>query len=201
MTADVAATGRARADESVATRFSRVMNATISPLGVLTDPPLIALVTAVFFLAFLGALRMDLNGLVPVLGAVAAAPLTIAVAASLALIGGRKKVVDWLAKVPFPVENMNAVLNGVGEALEVTFEKDRPSAAELNPKLDAIHPDTFIARHEPEEATIEIRIGVVDSKRNPASTNHARFVRVQRIIDEVLTPMNGEHPIREVRVK
>jgi hypothetical protein len=208
MTADLAAEplsrpidARARADESVATRFSRVMNATTSPLGVLTDPPLIAVVTAIFFIAFLAAVRMDLAGLVPVFGVIAAAPVATAILTGLALTGGRKKVVDWLARVPFPLENMNAVLNGVGESLEVVFEGDRPTAADLNAKLEQIHADTFIMRHEPEENFIEVRIGVVDSKRNPSATNHARYARVQRIVDEVLVPLAKEHPIASVRVK
>jgi hypothetical protein len=192
---------RARADESVATRFSRVMNATISPLGVLTDPPVIAVITAVLFIAFLGALRMDMGGLVPILGVVAALPVSVAVVTSLVLIGGRKKVVDWMATVPFPLENMNAVLNGLGESLEVTFEGERPSAAELNAALERIHPDAFVMRHEPEEKTVEIRIGVVDSKRNPSASNHARYARLQRIVSDVLVPLATERPIVTVRVK
>ncbi len=134
---------RARADESVATRFSRVMNATISPLGVVTDPPIIAVITAVLLIAFLGALRMDMGSVVLILGAVAAVPVTLAFATSLALLGGRKKVVDWLASLPFPLENMNAVLNGLGESLEVSFAGERPSSAELNAALERIHPDAF----------------------------------------------------------
>ena len=171
---------RARADESVATRFSRVMNATTSPLGVLTDPPIVAVVTAVLLFAFLGALRMDMGGLVPVLGGIAALPVSVAFVTSLALVGGRKNVVDWLSTVPFPIENMNAILNGLGELLEVTFEGERPSAADLNAALERIHPDAFVTRHEPEESTVDIRIGVVDSKRNPSVSNHARYARLDR---------------------
>ena len=192
---------RARADESVATRFSRVMNATISPLGALTDPPIIAMITAVLLLAFLGAMRMDVGGLVPLLGVVAALPVSVAFATSLVLLGGRKRVVEWIATLPFPLENMNAILNGLGESLEVTFEGERPSGPDLNAALERIHPDAFVTRHEPEERTVEIRIGVVDSKRNPSASNHARYARLQRIVTEVLVPLATERPIVTVRVK
>ena len=41
-------------------------------------------------------------------------------------------MVSWLASVPFPVENMNGVLNGLGEVLEITFRDRAPEKGELN---------------------------------------------------------------------
>jgi hypothetical protein len=96
---------------------------------------------------------------------------------------------------------MNAILNGLGESLEVTFEGERPSAAELNAALEQIHPDAFVTRHEPEEAFVDIRIGVVDSKRNPSASNHARYARLQRIVTEVLVPLSAKRAVASVRVK
>src|SRR5437867_3204122 len=104
---------RKRAEESVATRFSRMMKASTSPLGVLTDPPIVALATAPLVLAFLGVLQADVGpAAVRAIGVLATAPLTLAVVVTLALSGARGRVVGWLARTPFPVENMNAVLNG-----------------------------------------------------------------------------------------
>jgi hypothetical protein len=192
---------RAQADESVAASFSRIMNATTSPAGVLTDPPIVALASAVFFIAFLAALRMDAGTVVPVLGALAATPLAIAIVTSLGLIGARRKVVAWLGGLPFPIENMNALLNGLGDGLEVTFTGARPESAALNAALDRVHPDCFVTRNEAGEHTVEIRIGVVESKRNPARSNHQRYVRVKAIVEQVLVPASKEHAVAGVIVK
>jgi hypothetical protein len=208
-----------RADQSVSTRFTRLMNATTSRWGVVTDPPLIALITGVFLLASLGALGLGLSPLVVrLLFALTALPVTLALLVSLALLGARRRVVAWLASQPFPVENMNAILNGLGEGLEITFAgadpegasyrdgaplptTTLPTTAELNAELDKVHPDAFVTDTSEEARTLEIRIGVVDSKRNPASTNHQRYARVQALVERVLVPLAARLPIETVRVK
>lgn len=196
---------RERAEQSIAEHFSRQMKATTSRYGVLMDPPMVALETGVLFVIMLAALQLGvLVVIVKVLAALAALPTLIAVGMTFAMSGARARVIDWLASVPFPVENMNAVLNGVGELLEVTFKNGGPTSAELNKELDRVHPDTFVTKVTPEEGTpeiIEIRIGVVDSKRNPAGTNHQRYERVRAIVDQVLVPLSQRSPITEVRVK
>ena len=191
-----------RADQSVSTRFTRLMNATTSPRGVLTDPPLVALASGVLLLSFLGALGAGLDpAVVRALGVLAALPLTVAVLVSLALLGARRRVIAWLARQPFPVENMNAVLNGLGESLEVTFAGPPPAASEINPELDKVHPDAFVTGGVEEARTIDIRIGVIDSKRNPAASNHQRYARVLLLVERVLVPLAERHPIESVRVK
>ncbi len=196
---------RERAEQSIAERFSRQMKATTSRYGVLMDPPMVAFETGVLFVAMLAALQLGAPAnVVKALAALAALPTVIALGMTLAMGGARARVIDWLASVPFPVENMNAVLNGVGELLDVTFKSGGPTTAELNKELDRVHPDTFVTKVTPEEGTpeiIEIRIGVVDSKRNPAGTNHQRYERVRAIVDQVLVPLAQRFPIVEVRVK
>lgn len=196
---------RERADQSISASFTRIMKATTSRLGVLTDPPLIALASGVFLVTLLAALQFGAPQVaVRVLTVLLGVPIAVAVIMTLALSGARGKVVSWLASVPFPVENMNAVLNGLGEMLDVTFKSGGPTSAELNKELDAVHPDVFVTKVTPEEGTveqIEIRIGVVDSKRNPSATNHERYERVRAIVDRVLVPLSARHPITEVRVK
>src|SRR3954468_2382377 len=126
-------TARQRADESVSTRFTRVMNATTSRWGMLTDPPVVAVVTAPVVIALVAAIRLDLApAVVLALEVAAAAPLAVAIVAALALMGARARVVGWLTGIPFPVENLNAVLNGLGESLEVTFRDACPKTVELN---------------------------------------------------------------------
>ncbi|WP_437282849.1 hypothetical protein WME90_20415 [Sorangium sp. So ce375] len=192
----------ARADQSVSARFTRLMNASTSRWGVLTDPPLVALASGVLLLAFLGALGRDAGPEVArALGALVFAPITVALVVSVALRGARRAVVAWLARQPFPVENLNAVLNGLGEALEVTFVGAPPEATELNVELDKVHPDAFVTGSVEDARTVDIRIGVVDSKRNPAATNHQRYARVRELVERVLVPLAERYPIQVVRVK
>lgn len=200
--AQAAETPQQRAEESVAARFTRLMNACTSPLGVLTDPPLVALSCGVFLVALLAALTAGASGaVVQALAALMVLPIVVALASSLALRGARRRVVDWLARQPFPVDNMNAVLNGVGEGLEVSFAGTLPTTEELNRDLDQIHTDCFVTGTVEETRTVEIRIGVVDSKRNPSASNHRRYVRVLALVERVLVPLAARHPIACVRVK
>ncbi|WP_437738139.1 hypothetical protein [Sorangium sp. So ce1335] len=191
-----------RADQSVSARFTRLMNASTSRWGVLTDPPLVSLASGAFLLAFLGALGRDAGPSVArALGGLIVAPIAIALVVSLALRGARREVVAWLARQPFPVENLNAVLNGLGEALEVTFAGAVPETAELNAELDKVHPDVFVTGGVEDARSLDLRIGVVDSKRNPSVTNHRRYVRVREIVERVLVPLAERYPIESVRVK
>lgn len=198
-------TARARADESVSARFTRLMNATTSRWGMLTDPSLVGLATAPAAVALLAAIRLDASpGLVTGLEALAAVPITVAVAVALSLRSARARVVEWLAGVPFPIENMNAVLNGLGEALEVTFRERAPDVKDLNAALDRVSPDCFVSKSSDDTgnpAVVEVRIGIIDSKRNPSVSNHARFLRVRALVAEALAPIGDRHPIVEVRVK
>jgi hypothetical protein len=196
---------RERASESVSARFTRVMNATTSPWGMLTDPSIVGLATAPVALALLAAVRADASpSLVTVLEVLAALPLAMALVITASLRGARAGVVDWLAGLPFPLENLNALLNGLGEGLEITFKSPAPDAKELNALFDRVSPDCFVSKgpddtHDP--AVVEVRIGVPDSKRNPSLSNHRRFLRVRAMMAEILLPLSERHPIVEVRVK
>jgi hypothetical protein len=194
-----------RAEQSISSRFTRVMNATTSRWGVLTDPSMVGLATAPVAVALLAAVRLEAApALVMALGGLAGVPVTVAVLLALSLTRARGNVVEWLATLPFPVENLNAVLNGLGESLEVTFRGRGPGVKELNAALDQVSPESFVFKggDDPAEPqVIELRIGVVDSTRNPSASNHQRFLRVQAIVHEVLVPLVQRHPIAEVRVK
>lgn len=201
---------RARAEESVSTRFTRLMNATTSRWGVLTDPSIVGVATAPFAVGLLAAIRFEAApSLVLALEVLAATPIFVAILCAIALTSSRRRVVDWLAGLPFPIENLNAVLNGLGDSLEVSFRGDLPDVPRLNVDLDKVSVESFVTKtgpegREPAEGElrwVEVRIGVVDSKRNPSGSNHERFERVRRLVDEVLVPWSKEHPIAEVRVK
>jgi len=199
---------RERASESISTRFTRIMNATTSRWGMLTDPSIVGLATAPPAVALLAALRLEASpGVILALELIAAAPVTAGVLLALSLMGARSRVVDWLAGLPFPVENMNAVLNGLGESLEVVFRDAAPASPELNVALDEISAEVFVLKAGPEDPAddaprwVDVRIGIVDSKRNPAATNHQRFERVRAVVADVLVPLAEKYPIAEVRVK
>lgn len=189
-----------RSSDTVSARFSRLMCATTSPLGVLTDPPLVGLATAVLFVVFLVGLRLGAPpGVARALAAVAALPTALGALTWLSLLSARKKVITRLDALPFAFENANALLNGVGDALDVTFDQSMPDTAELNRRLDEVHPDSFVLERRDDERLIRVKIGVVDSKRNPARSSHLRWQRALRLAEQVFQPMEAEHPIREVR--
>lgn len=197
-------TARQRAEQSVSTRFTRLMNATTSRWGVLSDPSLAGLAIAPTLVALLAALRMEASpAVVTGLQALAATPIVVMIAVTLGLGRARGRIIDWLAGLPFPLENLNALLNGLGETLEITFEGAPPEIAALNAELERVSPACFVSRSgaEGEARSIDVRIGVVDSTRNPSGSNHARYERVRALVDEVLRPLGERHPIAEVRVK
>ncbi len=193
---------KAQANDLVAQRFSRLMNATTSPLGVVGDPPVVAAATAVLLVAYLAARRSDAAPVLQqVLLVLAIVPVAFAILVTFAILGARGKVVAWLAGLPFPLENMNAILNGLGDELEITFRDGVkvPETSALNPKLEAIHPDSFVTGAE--EQAVVIRIGVVDNKRTPATSNYRRYRRTLDLVERVLVPLHAESPIAVVRVK
>jgi len=190
-----------RADQSVAKRFSRQMCAATSPQGVLTDPSVVGATAAVLAII---AVALYQTVLAPeqvfVIYAAVALPVVLAAAAWLSLLGARKKVVSWLAGLPFSVENVNSLLNGVGQNLVIRFAQQPPDRDVLNDRLERIYPDCFALEYAAEEPEVEVRVGVIDSKLNPASATHRRYVRVHRLIDEALVPMSEDHPIEVVFV-
>jgi hypothetical protein len=196
---------RARADASVARRFSRAMRAATVPWGPLSDPALcaVAVAVAVAFAAFgLGAPRLRL--------AVVLAPIAAGVLADVAALRARRRVVDWLAALPFPVENVNALLNGVGSKLLVHFAAGAPDRASLNAMLERVHEDSFALEYLVEGAaavpgsgyraasgpeTVEVAIGVPDSKLNPSRAAYRRYRRVRALVDDCLVPLDQTHRI------
>jgi hypothetical protein len=198
-----AAMDRQEASESVAENFTRVMCATPSPLGVFCDFMPASVVSAVILLFGLFAIRRSTDATVLyVVLAVAAAPLVASALISATLRGSREKVVDWLSSLPFPIENMNALLAGLGDTIEVVFEAGvpLPSRATLQPKLDEVSDDVLLVKERPEERLVEIRLGVIDSKRLPQRTNHHRWRRLVDVVERVLVPLSKTAGIEKVHV-
>jgi hypothetical protein len=193
---------RRHADESVARKFTRLMRASTSRYGVLTDPPVVCAMIAVLLVPAIVLYQLgliDRGGLVfvyPVL----ALPVVVALAVNAAGRGARQRVVTWLASLPFPLENMNGLLNGVGYKLLVRFVGEPPPRVELNQALDAIHPDVFALEYASDVPEVEVHVGVLESKVNPAGANHRRYRRVHDIVERCFVPMHAERPIAWIRV-
>jgi len=192
-----------QAEESVAERFTRVMNATPSPLGPFSDLTWASALAGAILVLGLFVIRRSTapSALYEVIG-VALVPLLASLLLSLPLRGSRRAVVRWLAAQPFPVENLNALLAGLGDTIEVHFEPsvDLPARPDLQPKLDEVSDDVVLVKERPEERSLEIRLGIVDSKRLPLYTHHQRWLRLVAVVGRVLVPLSKTRPIRKILI-
>jgi hypothetical protein len=195
------------ASESVATHFSRTMNATTSPLGLWSDLTLAFALSALPTVLLLRQLASDgvRSTASIVLAFLAIAPFAAFVAVGLALRGARAHVVAWLAAQPFPIENMNALLVGLGDTIEVHFRArpglELPTRDALQPLLDAVSDDVLLLGPAPGEPNAaEIKLGVVESKELPARTNYRRYARFRRVIEAVIVPLHESTPVAFVRI-
>ncbi len=191
---------RQRADESVATRFSRAMNAATSPYGFLTD---YALASALSALPIVLVVRQASDGglgspVAYVLIALAALPIGIALTLSTRLRGARDEVVTWLASLPFAVDNVNALLVGLTDEVELTLEGPAPERSELQPLLDRISDDALVTTCE--GSRVVVKLGVIENKLLPLRSCHARWVRFQRVVVEFIVPLSRRAKVTAVRV-
>jgi hypothetical protein len=194
-----------RAEDSVAARFTREMNAAVSPYGLGSDLSLAAAFAALPLVmvvrqAGAGELLSPLTG---VLVAVGVLPLAGSFGVSVALRGGRQEVIRWLADQPFPIENVNTLLAGISDSFEIGFAPGPGPIVgrdDLQKLLDVVSDDTLATYEDPENRTHEVRIGVIDSKRLPLRSNHQRYARFQRIVAEVIVPLHRRYPIAQLRV-
>ena len=190
---------RERAASSVAERFTRLMRATASPYGELTDPTLVA--AAMGVTVFAGLTFRAATGMPPNVGSVFLAsvlPLSLGLAFNWPLRSSRERVVAWLAGLPFSVGNLNGLLNGIATVLRVRFVETVPRREALNDLLEPIHPDCFALEFDEAEPIVEILIGVPSSKWNPARSNHLRYERVRQILERAVVQIACEHPVVEV---
>ena len=134
--------------------------------------------------------------------ALTALPLTASLLVAATLGGARGKVVAWLGSLPFAVDNLNALLAGLGDTIEVEFEvgATMPTRPTLQPKLDEVSDDVLLVKERPDQRSVEIRLGVIDSKRMPLRTNHLRWLRFVAVVERTLVPLAKTAPIRRVLV-
>lgn len=178
------------------------MRATTSPWGPLTDAYLVGVPTALLTLgaAIAGGLGWRPGEALPLVIAACASPLICSLVASVAIGDARSRVVAWLASVPFDVVNVNGLLDGVGDALIVRFAGVMPPRAELDALLRGVHPDVFALLYDEQDNEVGIKIGVLDNPRNPTVAHRRRYLRVQRIVADVLLPLHETKGIHSVRI-
>ena len=216
----------AQASERVATRFSRLMNAAASPYGVLTDLYIASAVSAVPLVLFVRqALAQEWTSPITWGAAIlSVAPAIVTLVVGVQLRGSRDLVVNWMAKKPFAIENMNALLNGLGDEFDVVF---RPTLEPIDreniqPLLDQVSDDSlFLSANSDDESDssieadnpayradekqrvgwrVRMKIGVIDSSKFPLRSNYLRYERFCRIVDEVLVPLHAKSAIEYVRI-
>jgi hypothetical protein len=136
-----------------------------------------------------------------VLGAVAF-PFVVSATVSFKLRGTRDKVVAWLTTLPFPVDNLNALLAGVGDTVELVFAPGAamPARTDLQPRLETVSDDILLVKERPDERTVEIKLGVIDSKRVPLYTNYQRWKRLCEVTEKVFAPLAQQTPIERMRI-
>jgi hypothetical protein len=189
--------------ESIAQKFTRVMNATPSPLAPLCDLLGASTLSGALLMAGFFVIRHTQNtAALYVVLLVSASPLLMSLALSAFLRTTRARVVAWLVTLPFPVDNMNAILDGLGDTVEVEFAPDveLPDRASLQPQLDAVSEDVLLVKERPEERSLEIRLGIIDSKRFPLRTSHRRWERMVLLVTRVLIPLSQEKKIARMRI-
>jgi hypothetical protein len=196
--------GRQQASELIASRFTRVMNASTSPHGQLCDLSMAALFSALpLVLLVRQAAGGDLISPVSaLLVAIALVPIIISLIVGWSLRGARDKVIDWMAAQPVPIENLNSLLAGISDEFEIHFDPavTLPVREDLQKLLDPVSDDTLATVVDEERRYASIKIGVIDSPRFPLQSNHQRYVRFQRIVEQVLLPLHRDLPFSVIRV-
>ena len=188
-----------RADDSLVPHFSAAMNAATSRYGVLCDIP-ITFVAVAAVGTITAAIASFLPGTPIWVASVLAVPVLVSIGTHFALRSARKGVVHWLASLPFPIRNVNAVLSGAGESFELHFEGPPPERDVVMGFLEQATAEAFVLDSEPARKIVTARFGVMPSKLNPYGEAHARFVRMRLVIDRAIVKLHESHAIDHVLI-
>lgn len=188
-----------RGDDSLAERFTPQMNAATSRFGAVTDIPIAFAAAAILVVALVLLHRLVPSLGLAVLGPIAAIPLVACVAANVALRGARRQVLAWLDTLPFPLDNVNAVLSGSGEHFAIHFESDVPERAAVTTILETVCPEAFVVDIDDQQKIMSARFGIDDSKVNPLGAAYRRYARMREVVSGPLSRLHETHPIKLVR--
>ncbi|MCL2823865.1 MAG: hypothetical protein FWD57_07740 [Polyangiaceae bacterium] len=186
--------------DSLPSKFTANMNAATSKYGVLCDIPWTFVGVAIFVVICIGTFVRNPDLPVWTVVTPVCIPLLITLGARLALLNARKTVVDWLNKLPFPVENTNAVLAGSGEHFCVYFDEDAPKREVMMEFLERASEDTFVVERDDETKSVTGQFGINPSKLNPLGEAHRRYRRMREVVELALIPMNETYRIKSVLI-
>ncbi len=191
---------RRRADESVSRVFSLAMNASTSRWGVLCDVVFASVVAGLGGFVWVLARHLHRPALMVFGIALTVAPLLTCVGANIALSRARSRVVDWLTSLPFPIENLNAILVGLGEEFEIHFAGEMPSRDEVMAHLSRVSEDVFVLEVDDDRKVMLARLGVEVHKHLATIAGWMRYDRFRRVVEMSLVPLHEEHAIGLVRL-
>lgn len=190
----------ARADAALPKPFTAAMNAATSRFGVLCDIPITFIVVAAIGTVTAGAYSLASGIPVWIAAVVVPVPVFVCIIANLVLRNARRDVVAWLGAVPFPIENVNAVLCGAGEYFEVFFSDDPPPREVVMEFFELASDEVFELERDETRRVVSARFGVMDSKRNPYRSANRRYERMRLVVARALVPLHGRHPIARVLI-
>jgi hypothetical protein len=192
---------RHRAGEAVARRFTLAMNAATSRWGALCDIVPAFGAAAVLGLLVAIAAHFGATALAWLLAAAALVPLVACAAANLALRDARERVIDWIASLPFPIENVNAVLAGAGEEFEVHFTGAAPSRDEVMGRFAVVSEDLLVLAVHDEQRMVRARLGILDHKHDSFRDARLRYARLLETVGRALLPLHERSPIERVVIR
>ncbi len=176
------------------------MNAATSPYGVLSDIPIMFVVLA--FVSTSTAWIYTAFSNIPawVAPTLLSMPILVCITSHIALRDARKNVLAWLSTLPFPLENVNAILCSSGEHFEITFRDTAPSRQLLMEQFELASNEVIVLDQDEERNVVTGRFGVIDSKRNPYGTAYRRYTRMRDVVSKSLVPLHEKHAIERILI-
>ena len=189
-----------RADEALAPKFTWPMNAATSRYGLFFDLVFaFALAAGAGFLLVIAA-HFRLIAASYLLGVLSVAPLLVWLVGNLALRNARRAMVEWIASLPFPVENLTAVLLGMGETFELYFVSQVPPRTVVMDRFAAVSEEAFVLEVRDDQKMVLSRFGVVVSKHNPHRGGYSRYALLRELVHRSLIDLHRDFPIARLRI-
>lgn len=188
------------ADESVAGRFTWSMNAATWRHGWFCDIIFAFVMSGMAALGLAVAVHAHVTWIAWGFGAMTAFPLIGCLVANVMMRNARVHVVAWIASMPFPVENINALLLGMGEMFEIHFVSSIPARTEIMEDFAQVSDDVFVLETRDDERMMVCRFGVIASKHNPHRLAYGRYARLRQLAERSLGATHEKHPIARVRI-
>ena len=100
-------------------------------------------------------------------------------------------MVEWLTSLPFPVENLNTLLAGLGDTVEVVFAPGVPipSRAELQPELESdLRRRRSSPASAPKKGCSKFGWAIIDPSACRYAATIERWKRLVALVEQVVIP-------------